>query len=136
MRRERPAAAIVVLFLTLVPLTSAAQGFAKKAAELARLRGEAEKLESEIKNERVSGTAQLKTLIAQKGELSLLLQKQKVRIMALRRQRARQFARIQARSAKSSQLLPVLREVIGRVEKLIRSARYTGKTTYGKRESC
>jgi hypothetical protein len=98
------------------------QDFEKKAAELARLRAAVEQLEGQIQNERSSSSAELKSLIAQKGELSLLVQKEKIRVTALQKEHSRQLVHLEAENAKSSKMAPVLIESTKVVEKMVRSS--------------
>jgi hypothetical protein len=104
------------------PAAQAQQSFDKKAAALAKLRAEVEQLESQIQNERAASAAEIKALAAQKGELSLLVRKEQIRVDALRREHARQLTRLRAASAKASKLAPALLSSLTPVEDLVKSS--------------
>ena len=99
-----------------------AQSFEKQAAELARLRAEVEKLEGQLASERVFAASELKALGAQKGELALLVQKEKIRVIVLRKERARQLARLRTASARSASLVPDLLASVSAVEAVVKTS--------------
>ena len=92
----------------MAPAAAPAQGFDRQAAELASLRAGVEKLEAQLQSERAQASAEVRALTAQKGELALLVQKERIQVTALRRERARQLARLRAESERSAGLVPDL----------------------------
>ena len=81
---------VVVVSISLAPPAAFAQtskkasSFKEKAKQISDLRGEIERLESEIQTEREISRNEIQSLISQKEEIELLIQKEKIRLSTLK----------------------------------------------------
>ena len=109
-----------LLLLVCTPALAQKVDFATRARELASLRSELERLESEIQMEREVQRSDLRSLAAQEEELDLLLQKERIRLAALRKIRVRLQAGLKAAQARIEDLVSPLQRAAERLEKALR----------------
>lgn len=93
-------------------LADDARGPAELAAELARLRGEIDRLSDELESTRREGRDALRSLTLRKSELTLDVERERLRVQQLRRAREEQKLRLEQVKASQSALKPVAAKAI------------------------
>lgn len=106
--RRSFALTIVLLSTMLIASPARADRWAQRAKELSKLRTDVEAIEGKIAQERAAGTAELKALTQQKGELALLLRKEQLTSTSLKKQRLRLAFRLESTQGKRRALVPVV----------------------------
>lgn len=121
---KSPPFVLLIVSLCLLSTTSrsAAQDVSKLASELSDLRGDVEGISSELAEEKTEMQDQLRTYARQKSELTLELDREKIRLQKLRMAVAQKQKEVEAQNRRFKDLLPIFESTASTLRTYIESA--------------